>query len=156
MKKVFLSMTAMAAILMLNISCKDDKWSDQDKQDFVTKLTATTWEGWNKNEYKRIGEWVENGGDYVTMQFTRSGSQALSGTGLQIGYETPGKLKELERSEFKWNISGDRIYIDYNAGWSSVDARCQDLEISATKFRGKWYNTRDNDRRFVFDYSNLQ
>lgn len=154
MKKFFLYMTAITAMLVLCMSCsKDDSISPEAQQDFAKFLTAGTWEGQNKSEYKELGSWIEHTSTFVTMSFSRSGSQALSGTGVQIGYENSYKSKETERSEFKWNISGDRIYIEYSEGWTTVYARLGDCELSSSRFKGWWINNSDSDRRFVFDYS---
>jgi hypothetical protein len=149
MKKLMICLTAALAVMMLNTSCSSS--DDYDYEKFVTNLVAHNWEGHHTSQYREFGSWIDNGTEYVAMKFTRTGTQ-LSGTGTQIIFENSYKTKETDRSDFKWYISGERIYIEYVKGWSTVDEKCVDCTINDTNFKGFWHNTKDAERRFKFDY----
>ncbi len=152
MKKLFTLMALFMATAMIFTGCKsDDDDSEQKNQNFAKMITANTWEGTNLYQYKEMGEWIDRSTDFVVLKFTRTSATDLSGTGWQLQFDG-NYYKELqEKSEFKWYISGDRLYISYQAeGWGNVNAIIDDATVNSSVFSGWWWD--DSTHRYQFNY----
>ena len=113
MKKLFTSMAILAALAMMTVSCSkdDDKDSTNNRLNFANALTQNgtsgTWEGYDKRQFKELGNWVDKSQSYVVIRFDRTSTQATNGTGFLLTFENSYKDTYKEQSEFTWYFDDD-------------------------------------------------
>lgn len=160
MKKLFTSMAILAALAMMTVSCSkdDDKDSTNNRLNFANALTQNgtsgTWEGYDKRQFKELGNWVDKSQSYVVIRFDRTSTQATNGTGFLLTFENSYKDTYKEQSEFTWNFDEDMLHITYrHPGWTPVYAeyRTKELVISGDNFTGYWFE--QTDSRYKFSYT---
>jgi hypothetical protein len=151
MKKFFIFMAMIIAAVVLTTACNSDD-NERTPQELANALTAFNWQGYNQYQYKEGGSWVDRNNDFVVMRFQRNGANAIAGTGVQLQFKRTDFTEFEEKSTFKWEIQGDRLYINYDAaGWGRVSAINNDIEIHGDLCSGYWLTT-DGDRRYRFNY----
>ena len=78
MKKIFTYMMMFVAVAMFTTSCGDDE-DNFDYEAAIKNLTGNFWEGYNTEQYKEWGGFVDKGDrNYVVIRFDRSAAAAMN------------------------------------------------------------------------------
>ena len=151
MKRLFVYMTMMLAVMTMTTSCKKDD-NGRSAEDVAKSICATGWQGYNQYQLKEMGGWVDRDNDFVVMRFDRSNNTDIKGTGWQLQFDNSNFNNLQEKSAFEWYISDGRLYITYKeSGWGRVNAITNDMDMAGDYFTG-WWLTNDGDRRYRFNY----
>ena len=72
MKRLFVYMTMMLAVMTMTTSCKKDD-NGRSAEDVAKSICATGWQGYNQYQVKEMGGWVDranhfqaNGGGFFS------------------------------------------------------------------------------------------
>ena len=152
MKKFFSYMTMLAIAALMFTSCSKDE--EMEPKDYAAILTSGDWRGYNRAEYRTVGdEWEYNNEmPYVIMKFTRIDANAVSGAGYQLEFKNDYMKEQTDKSRFTWIINDTKLFVNYeNQGWEGVSVDYKNGDLSENHFSGMWYPR--NNRRYVFDYT---
>ena len=151
MKKIFTYMMMFVAVAMFTTSCGDDE-DNFDYEAAIKNLTGNFWEGYNTEQYKEWGGFVDKGDrHYVVIRFDRSAAAAMNGTGWQLEFDSPYKNECTDKCDFMWRLDGDIITISYRkSGWKSVTFNIREMTLNSSKFSGYLYVV--DDHRYTINY----
>ena len=149
MKKIFTYMMMFVAVAMFTTSCGDDE-DNFDYEAAIKNLTGNFWEGYNTEQYKEWGGFVDKGDrNYVVIRFDRSAAAAMNGTGWQLEFDSPYKNECTDKCDFMWRLEGDIVTIAYEQ-WGTATFNYKEITLNNDRFAGFQYET--DDVRYQFDY----
>lgn len=148
MKKIYTYLTmAMMATTALT-SCDAEFWEDVEDRNEAVTLNGT-WSGYIDTYY--YDRWGLTGDSYrTTMYFERE--NAYGGWGYEVDYDLNSRYSDYYYCEFRWEVYGGVIHINYADSWNEV--LISDYSLNSRDFRGYMDDGTSKDIVFQLTYDN--